>query len=74
MGEVRAHQVIRDREHRRQERFNERNVSAPSEAWRFLPGASPGRVGVSHPPVSRVAPLAERREWSKDCCKREQKR
>ena len=32
---------------------------APSEAWRFLPGGSPGWVRASHPPISRVAPRAE---------------
>ena len=32
-------------------------VSAPSEAWCFLPGASPGRVRLDQPPVSSVAPL-----------------
>lgn len=35
-------------------------VGAPSEAWCFLPGESPGRVRAGHPPVSSVAPLAER--------------
>jgi len=35
-------------------------VGAPSEAWCFLPGESPGRGRASHPPVSSVAPLAER--------------
>jgi len=49
-----------------------RDVSAPSEAWRFLPGESPGRVRASHPPVSSVAPLAERCRWSRDCGTREQ--
>jgi len=34
-------------------------TSAPSKARRFLSGASPGRARVSHPPVSRVAPLAD---------------
>ena len=42
----------------------DRNVCAPSEAWRFLPGASPGResdliirslVRANHPPVLSVA-------------------
>ena len=36
-------------------------VIVPSEAWRILPGESPGRVRVNRPPVSRVAPVAERR-------------
>ena len=35
------------------------DVSAPSEAWRFLPGESPGRVRANHPPVSSVAPLTD---------------
>jgi hypothetical protein len=30
-------------------------VSAPSEAWCFLQGASPCRAGFSQPPVSSVA-------------------
>jgi len=37
-------------------------VSAPSEAWCILRGASPRRVRVSHPPVSSVAPVAEFRD------------
>ena len=37
-------------------------VSAPSEAWCILRGASPRRVRVSHPPVSSVAPVAEFRQ------------
>ncbi len=35
---------------------------APSKARRLLPGGSPGRVRASHPPVSRVGPVAERRK------------
>jgi hypothetical protein len=35
------------------------DVSAPSEAWRFLPGGSPGRVRISPPPVLSVASVAE---------------
>ena len=35
------------------------SVSAPSEAWCILQGASPCRVRVSRPPVSSVAPVAE---------------
>ncbi len=42
-----------------QELAGETVVGAPSEAWRFLPGGSPGRVRASHPPVSRVTPVAE---------------
>ena len=39
-----------------------RDVIAPSKARRLLPGESPGRVRVSHPPVSSVGPVAE---WRK---------
>lgn len=35
-------------------------VIVPSEAWRILRGASPRRVRANHPPVSSVAPAAER--------------
>ena len=35
------------------------DVSAPSEAWRFLSGASPGWVRINHPPILSVAPVAE---------------
>ena len=35
------------------------NVSAPSEAWCTLQGASPCRVRANPPPVSSVAPAAE---------------
>jgi hypothetical protein len=38
------------------------NVIAPSKARRLLPGESPGRVRASHPPVSSVGPVAERRK------------
>ncbi len=34
-------------------------VSAPSEAWCVLQGASPCRVRASHPPVASVASVAE---------------
>ena len=36
---------------------------APSEAWRFLPGESPGWVRASHPPISSVAPRTESDAW-----------
>ncbi len=39
--------------------FFDPQISAPSEAWRFLPGANPGRVRASPPPVARVAPRTE---------------
>jgi len=35
-------------------------VSAPRKAWRIWPGESPGMVRVNRPPLSSVAPLAER--------------
>jgi len=35
-------------------------VRAPSEAWCVLQGASPCRVRFNQPPVSSVAPVAER--------------
>ena len=34
-------------------------VGAPSEAWRFLQGASPCQVRSSQPPVPRVASVEE---------------
>ena len=37
------------------------NVGAPSAAWYFFPGESPGRVRLSQPPVSRVAFLEKYR-------------
>ena len=45
-------------------------VPAPRQAWRLLPGESPGRVRVSHPPVLSVGPIAElgnrrTRRWGK---------
>ncbi|WP_300971761.1 transposase [Thiocapsa sp.] len=46
------------RGHLWQERFH----LAPSKARRLLPGESPGRVRASHPPVSSVGPVAERRK------------
>ncbi len=36
-------------------------VGAPRKAWRIWSGESPGMVRVNHPPLSSVAPLAERR-------------
>lgn len=38
----------------------EKRVSAPSESWCILQGASSCRVKISHPPVSSVAPMAEK--------------
>jgi len=46
-------------------------VIAPRKAWRLLQGESPGRVRGSHPPVSRLASMAEswlgswRTRWAK---------
>ena len=36
------------------------SVSAPRKAWRIWSGESPGMERVNHPPLSSVAPLAER--------------
>jgi hypothetical protein len=35
------------------------SVTAPRKAWRLLQGESPCRVRGSHPPVSRLASMAE---------------
>src|SRR6266567_6650299 len=46
-------------------------VVAPRKAWRLLQGESPCRVRGSHPPVSRLASMAEswlhawRTRWAK---------
>jgi hypothetical protein len=38
------------------------NRCTPRKAWRFLPGASPGRVRANHPPVLSVASLKDVRK------------
>jgi hypothetical protein len=35
------------------------SVITPRQAWRLLQGESPCRVRASHPPVSRLASMAE---------------
>ena len=54
-----------------QQTFNEL-VIAPGEARRILLGESPGRVRVSHPPVSSLASVAESREGRTKQAKRRQ--
>ena len=39
--------------------LNNQSISAPKEAWRFLPGESPGWVRLSQPPIPSVAPVTE---------------